>query len=70
MMNKKDVLEYLEENKDERGIQHWKNAGVSGLNSIGIGVTRLKAFAKIGKGEVDYDDNYCEATNVTAHLTS
>jgi len=50
MFSKRDVLNYLNENKDERGIKHWENAGVKGMSSVGIGVTKLKAFAKkIGK---------------------
>ena len=41
---------YLEENKDVRGIKIWKNAGIEGLRSVGIGMTKLKAQAKqIGK---------------------
>jgi 3-methyladenine DNA glycosylase AlkD len=49
-MTKKDILNYLEENKNERGIQHWRKEGVSGMSSVGIGVTLLKSFAKkVGK---------------------
>lgn len=49
-MNKKDILSYLAENKDERGIRHWEKAGVAGMSSVGIGVTKLKTFAKkVGK---------------------
>ena len=49
-MNKKEILNYLEENKDERGIKIWERAGVKGLRSVGIGVTKLKALGKkIGK---------------------
>lgn len=49
-MKKQDILDFLEENKDERGIKHWENAGVNGMSSVGIGVTKLKAFAKkVGK---------------------
>ena len=45
-MTKKEILNYLEQNKDERGIRHWEKAGVGGMSSVGIGVTKLKAFAK------------------------
>jgi len=49
-MTKEDILKNLEENKDERGIRHWKKAGVRRMRSVGIGVTKLKAFArKAGK---------------------
>lgn len=49
-MNKNEILEYLEINKEERGMRYWKNAGIKGMSSYGIGVTKLKAFAKkIGK---------------------
>jgi 3-methyladenine DNA glycosylase AlkD len=50
MLAKKDVLQYLHDNKDERGIKTWEKAGVKGMSSVGIGVTKLKAFAKkVGK---------------------
>lgn len=50
MFSKRDIINYLNENKDERGIKHWENAGVEGMSSVGIGVTKLKAFAKkVGK---------------------
>lgn len=47
-MTKSDVLEYLETNKDPRGVAFWeKNAGKSGgLRSVGIGLTRLRKYAK------------------------
>lgn len=45
-MKKEDVLEYLVKNKDERGISHWEKTGIKNLRSFGIGVTKLKAFAK------------------------
>ncbi len=45
-MKIKEVLEYLEENKDQRGIKVWERAGVQGMSSVGIGMTKLKAFAK------------------------
>lgn len=50
MINKESVLTYLEANKDARGIKIWQNSGISGMTSVGIGVTKLKAYAKgIGK---------------------
>ena len=46
--NKKDVLRYLDENKDARGIEYWKKHPESsgGLMSYGIGVTRLRKYAR------------------------
>jgi 3-methyladenine DNA glycosylase AlkD len=47
-MNKTEVIAYLNENKDPRGIAHWEkrpdNSG--GLKSVGIGLTKLRKFAK------------------------
>lgn len=47
-MTKTEVLEYLKANQDARGIAHWKehkeNSG--GLESYGIGLTKLRKFAK------------------------
>jgi 3-methyladenine DNA glycosylase AlkD len=49
-MNRQDILKLLEEQKNERGIKHWKNAGIKALKSYGIGATKLKAIAKkVGK---------------------
>ena len=47
-MNKTDVIEYLKANQDARGIAHWeKHAEKSGgLRCYGIGLTRLRKFAK------------------------
>jgi len=46
-MNKTEVLDYLETHKDPRGITHWERlAGGSGLRSVGIGLTKLRKFAK------------------------
>jgi len=47
-MTKSDVLTYLEENKDERGIAHWeKHAEKSGgLKGYGMGLTKLRKYAK------------------------
>ena len=46
-MNKSEILKYLKENQDERGIAHWKKLEKqSGLKSYGIGLTRLRKYAK------------------------
>ena len=51
LKHKSDILDYLKENQDERGIAHWKNLEKNyGLSSYGIGLTKLRKFAKtIGK---------------------
>jgi 3-methyladenine DNA glycosylase AlkD len=50
-MTKSEILDYLKENQDARGIEHWKgHEEKSGLKSYGIGLTKLRKFAKtIGK---------------------
>ena len=51
-MKKSEVLAYLKENQDERGIANWEphKAASGGLKSYGIGLTRLRKYAKsIGK---------------------
>ena len=47
-MTKANVLEFLEREQDARGIAHWeKHASKSGgLKSFGIGLTRLRKYAK------------------------
>ncbi|MDX1284384.1 MAG: DNA alkylation repair protein [Draconibacterium sp.] len=45
-MNKQEIIDWLETNKDERGIKIWERAGVKGMHSVGVGVTKLKALAK------------------------
>jgi hypothetical protein len=47
-MNKAGVIEYLEANQDPRGIAYWKkHAEISGgLKGYGIGLTKLRKFAK------------------------
>lgn len=42
---KTEVISWLKENADERGIAHWKKTEV-GLKSYGIGLTKLRKFAK------------------------
>ncbi len=49
-MTSQDVLDLLEQNKNERGIAVWARTGLSGIGSFGLGMTQLKALAKkIGK---------------------
>ncbi|MEM1449226.1 MAG: DNA alkylation repair protein [Planctomycetota bacterium] len=47
-MTKAAVLAYLKAEQDPRGIAHWKKLGSStgGLKSHGIGLTRLRKYAK------------------------
>jgi hypothetical protein len=47
-MNKADVIGYLKTNQDARGIAHWDKHVESsgGLRSYGIGLTKLRKFAK------------------------
>lgn len=45
MSTKAEVLSWLKENADERGITHWTKRD-SKLKSYGIGLTRLRAYAK------------------------
>jgi hypothetical protein len=47
-MTKADILVYLKEHQDSRGIAHWKKGKEkrSGLKSYGIGLTKLRKLAK------------------------
>jgi len=47
-MKKSEILEYLEENQNARGIAHWKvhKEKSGGLKSYGVGLTKLRKFAK------------------------
>ena len=46
-MTKTEVMKLLKENRDERGIAHWKAKFPEGpLKSFGIGLTRLRKMAK------------------------
>src|SRR5687767_1992728 len=47
-MEKSDVVDLLEANKDERGIRNWERLGpaTGGLKSFGIGLTQLRKLAK------------------------
>ena len=45
-MNTKDVLNLLEENKNERGIANWKKLNETNLKSFGLGLTQLRKLAK------------------------
>lgn len=48
-MKKEELIQLLEEQQDERGIEHWENI-TSTLGSYGIGLTILRKLAKqIGK---------------------
>jgi 3-methyladenine DNA glycosylase AlkD len=50
-MKKKEVLQWMEENKDERGIRIMERTS-NGVKSFGLGMTKLKALAKkIGKNQ-------------------
>ncbi len=49
MMTKNDVMTLLKENKDDRGIEHWKKMGAKdsgNLKSYGIGLSQLRKLAK------------------------
>ena len=53
-MNKSEVIRYLKTNEDPRGVKFWnehlENSG--GLKSVGIGLTRLRKYAKtIGRDD-------------------
>ncbi len=47
-MTKTEVLEFLKREQDARGIAHWKKHAEKsgGLRSYGIGLTRLRKYAK------------------------
>ena len=47
-MTYSDIHDYLETNQDPRGIAHWKDhvEKSGGLKSSGVGLTRLRKFAK------------------------
>jgi len=47
-MNTDDVMQWLRDNQDARGIKHWNEGdyGDTGLHSYGIGLTRLRKFGK------------------------
>lgn len=47
-MKKSEIIEYLKSNQDARGIAHWKKhkEKSGGLKSFGIGLTKLRKFAK------------------------
>jgi hypothetical protein len=51
-MTKTEITEYLEANKDPRGIAHWNARAETsgGLKSFGVGLTALRKYARtIGK---------------------
>jgi len=47
-METSEVVDLLEANRDERGIQNWERLGsaTGGLKSFGIGLTKLRKLAK------------------------
>lgn len=47
-MKKSEILEYLKANQDARGIAHWNahKEKSGGLESFGIGLTKLRKFSK------------------------
>lgn len=47
-MNRDDVLAWLEENRNERGMMHWEKLGEKrgGLEGYGLGLTQLRKLAK------------------------
>lgn len=47
-MNKSDILKFLQENQDARGIAHWQQhkEKSGGLDSFGVGLTKLRKFSK------------------------
>jgi len=47
-MKKSEVIKYLKSNQDPRGIAHWEKQEnkPEGLKSVGIGLTRLRKYAK------------------------
>ena len=47
-MEKSEVLDLLEANRDERGIRNWERLGFAtgGLKSFGIGLTKLRKLGK------------------------
>ena len=47
-MTKAQILDHLKENQDARGIAHWEKhtEKSGGLKSFGIGLTKLRKFAK------------------------
>lgn len=51
-MNFDYIKAWLEENKEERGIRSWEKAGLSGMSTYGIGLTKIKGFAKKIKKDV------------------
>ncbi|MFT4516185.1 MAG: 3-methyladenine DNA glycosylase AlkD [Planctomycetota bacterium] len=47
-MTKAEVLSWLEAEQDPRGVEHWQKQtqGAGGLKSYGVGLTRLRKYAK------------------------
>jgi 3-methyladenine DNA glycosylase AlkD len=45
-MTVQDFIELLEENKNERGVEHWARLNHSGMKSYGMGLGQVKKLAK------------------------
>ena len=45
-MTKEEIVNHLWQNRDERGIKRWVNLNYPGLSTFGIGLTKLKYYAK------------------------
>ena len=47
-MKKSEILDFLKSNQNERGMAHWekRQAKSGGLRSYGLGLTKLRKFAK------------------------
>jgi 3-methyladenine DNA glycosylase AlkD len=45
-MTYREVIALLKENRNERGVAHWKKLDRSGMKSFGIGLTQLRKLAK------------------------
>lgn len=47
------IIEWLDENQDERGIKAWERLRYSDISTYGIGLTKLRKFAKGIKKDAD-----------------
>lgn len=47
------IVEWLDENQDERGIKAWERLRYSDISTYGIGLTKLRKFAKGIKKDAD-----------------
>ncbi len=69
-MNLNEIKAWLEENKDERGIRSWENAGLSNMSTYGIGLTKIKAFTKKLKQDVVLARELWEQRNYDMRIIS